>query len=858
MRLSLKTASRIAWRETRSSLTKFVFVVLAVAMGVGALSGVRGFSESVGTMLNSEAKSIMAADLTARQFSIPSDDQLAMLDALGDRGVDRSIVTETVTMAAPADENGNLIDDPDAPPVLVSIKAVEPEKYPYYGDLVLEPAMTPEEALQPDSVIAAEDVFIRLGVKVGDRIRLGSDEFRMAAMVLSEPDRMSGSLNVGLRMMISREGFERTGLTGIGSQAAQRYLFKIEPGGPSVAETREALEGALPGALIADSSEAHPLISRGLDRATTFLSLVSLIALIVGAIGVAMAMYSHVQQKMDNIAVMKSIGGTSGEIIRIYTIQTALLGLAGGVTGVIVGRVIEEAFPSLISQIFEINADVGWHFDAAVQGILVGILTTLLFTMPPLMAIRKIKPAMILRRDMPEARQPLAQRLEESRGAILFGGGIVLGLALIAAWLAGSARVGGYFAGGLLVALIALGAVAWVLLKFLRELVKNSPLRLPTLARQGLANLYRQGNQSQAILVAMGLGVMFTLTVYLVQTSIVGEIIDSAPPDAPNVFMIGVTPDQAKPVRELINAQEGLLEPPQLGPSVSARLVSVDGTPLADIADRGYTRRYLRARNVTWEKGLPKDIEVLEGKWWDPDSTEPVLSVDSDVARNLDLHIGSKLEFEIASRRLEATVVAFHELQAFRSSPTSAFVFSEPTLKGYPAVFYGGVRMQPSAVGKLQRLIYKAYPTITVVNIADALEIVQQVVDQVALVIRFLSAFAILAGAIILAASVAGTRFRRMREVVILKTIGGTRKHVSRIFSVEFLTLGAVAGLLGALLATAFSNVILTQLLDGETYIDWQAVGIAVVLSAVLANGSGWLASYRILGQKPLEILREE
>ena len=253
MRLSLGTAGRIAWRETRSSMPKFVFVVLAVALGVGALSGVRGFSESVRTMLYSETRTIMAADLTARQFSEPSGRQMAQLDALAERGVDRTVITETVSMASS--------ESPGAVPVLVSLKAVDTSKYPYYGTVKLNPAMPLAEALQPGTVAAGEDVLIRLGVQVGDRIRLGSQDFRIAAIVVSEPDRMSGSLNVGLRMMISRDPFERTGLMQLGSRAIQRFLFKIEPGGPTVDEVRLALDEALPGALLADSRQPHPLIS---------------------------------------------------------------------------------------------------------------------------------------------------------------------------------------------------------------------------------------------------------------------------------------------------------------------------------------------------------------------------------------------------------------------------------------------------------------------------------------------------------------------------------------------------------------------------------------------------------------------
>lgn len=848
MRLSLRTAARIAWRETRASTTKFLFVVLAVATGVGALSGVRGFSQSVETMLMSETRTIMAADLTARQFSEPTPRQMEQLDALAARKVDRTLITETVSMASSG--------APDAVPVLVSVKAVDPTKYPYYGTVKLSPAMPLREALRPDAVVAGEDVLIRLGIGVGDKIRLGAQEFRLAAVVLSEPDRMSGSLNVGLRVMISREGLERTGLIQLGSRAVSRFLFKIQPGGPPVGEVREVLRQALPGALLADSRQPHPLIERTLRTATTFLSMVSLIALIVGSIGVAMAMHAHLQQKMDNIAVMKSLGGTSTDIIRTYTLQTLMLGLMGGAGGILIGRLVEEAFPRLVSRLFEINAPTGWHLDAAVQGIAAGMLTTLLFTLPPLLAIRKIRPALILRRDMPEAKLPWCKRLPEARGAVATGMIILGGLAAVAGWLAGSARTGGYFAAGLAVSLAALGAVAWLLLRGLRAVLRNPPFRLPALARQGLANLYRQGNQAQAILVAMGLGVMFTLSVYLIQNSVLEEIMATAPPGVPNVFLIGVTPDQVEPLKQLIAQQPGVLSPPQLGASVAAQLTRIDGS--TSWTTLPMARRMQRPRTVTWEEAKPGNVRVTQGKWWSPADTAPLLSVDEEVARNLRLRAGSEVEFEIAGRPLRARVAALHVVEAFRPTPEPDFVFSRRALEGFPQVFQGGVRVEKDKAGALQRAIFKQFPTITVVNVAEVVDIVQQVIDQVALVIRFLSGFAILAGGVILAASVAGTRFRRIREVVILKTLGGTRRRIGRVFSIEFLTLGAVAGLLGALLAAGFTNLVLTQLLETTYHVDWTAFGLSIAATALLANLAGWAASFRILRQKPLEVLRQE
>src|SRR5579863_4558606 len=320
--MKFRTAFKIAWREARSSSVKFLFVILAVAIGVGSLTGVRGFSRAFHDMLLSQARTLMAADLSLRVFTLPTPDQDAAMNDLVQRGVQRTWITETLSMASAG---------ADRPPMLVSIKAVDPKVYPFYGEIRLDPPAPLGQALTSDSVAVSDEVFLRLGVKNGDGLRLGGQDFKIIGKVAYEPDRMLGSLNVGPRVMVTREGLDRTGLMLPGSRAAERYLFKLSPASPGIAEVRSQLKREFPDALIADYRETHPIITQGLDRSTTFLSLVSLITLIVGALGVASAMHAHLQQRLDSIAIMKCLGARSGHVMRIYLIQTLGLGLAGGV-----------------------------------------------------------------------------------------------------------------------------------------------------------------------------------------------------------------------------------------------------------------------------------------------------------------------------------------------------------------------------------------------------------------------------------------------------------------------------------------------------------------------------------------------
>lgn len=849
---SWATAGKIAWREARASSTRFLFVIIAVALGVGALTGVRGFSQAFRSMLQRDARKLMAADLSVRTFALTSPDQDALMASLSKSGVDQTWITESVSM---------LSTGIDTNPVLVSIKAVDPSRYPFYGELKLDPPGALRDALKPDAVAVSDDLLVRLDLKVGDRIKLGAGQFRIAGIVTAEPDRMAGSLNVGPRVLMSREGLERTKLIVEGSRAAQRYLFKFNPGAPPVEKTRADLKTAFPEAMIVDYRETHPLITRGLDRATTFLSLVSLIALIVGAIGVGMAMHSHLQQKMDVIAVMKSIGARSGQIMRIYLLQTLMLGAIGGLAGIAVGLVVQRIFPLLLERYFQLAPAISWDPLSALQGLAIGILTTLLFTLPPLLGIRRIRPSLILRREMEETQPTWRDRLRYGRASAAVGALILSGILGIVYWLSESLRVALYFVGGFTVSIIILGFIAAALLRGLRLMSSWAQRTLPSSIRHGIANIYRPGNQATALLVALSLGVMFTLTVYLVQKSMIIQIAESAPPGMPNVFLINITAKERDGVEKMLRERKGVEGTAEVVPIVSARITKLNGTAPDKLDLKGFARRFQQTRSVTWLSAKPATIAVTNGRWWSATASAAKdgvqLCIAEEVAKALNIGPGAQLEWVSSTRKFASQVSCVYRNEAVRMGTNLEFVFIPGALDGLPLLHFAAIRANPAIVATLQRDMFRAFPTVTVINGADVLVIVQGVVDQISLIIRFISLFAILAGAIILASSVAGTRFRRIREVVILKTLGATQQRVAGIFSVEFLLLGGAAGFLGSLLATAFSFLVLKKLFQVDYHFDILPHLFSITMTALLANAAGWLASYRILRQKPLEILRE-
>jgi len=835
-----------------ASKSKFVFIAFAIAVGVGSLAGVRGFGRAFRVMLLAEARTLMAGDLSVRVFELPSQKQLDSLAGIEGRGLIRTQVTETVSM---------LSIGGDFPPQLVSVKAVDPDRYPFYGEMRVEPAAELRELLTPDAIAVSEDILVRLPLKVGDRARLGDAEFRIAAMVKTEPDRMAGSLNFGSRILLSRKALDRTGLVKPGSRAAQRHLFRLDPVRLDVATARQDLRKIFPNALIADYREVHPLIRRGLDRSERFLSLVSLIALIVGALGVAATMHAHLRQRLDSIAILKCLGARSSQVIRIYLGQTLLIGLAGGVAGSLVGMAVQAAFPLLIARYFSVTPR--FHPDLAASGeaILIGLLTATLFTWPTLLGVRRVRPAAVFRRDMADPAQTRRARwfgAPEAWAARLV---VVAAIAGLAAWLSGPERwiVGLYFAGGLLVSLLVLTLFAWGLLGGLRVFLRTAGRKLSSTVRHGVANLYRPGNQAQAVLVALGVGVMFTMTIYLIQHGLLSQILASAPPDMPNVFLINITSREKAGIENLLRESRDIQGKPDLIPTLAARLVRVNSVPLEQMNLVGSFRRFSGTRAVTYSMGPRPLTDLVEGNWWQAGKSEPNrVCLIEDTAKGLGVHPGTQMEWSVGIHAISAQVACVYRTEEVRMGGGMDFVFSPGTLDGLPVQYFAGVRMKPHSVAAFQRESFRRYPSVTVINGADVVEIIQQVVDQIALVVRFISLFAILAGVIILASSVAATRFRRMKEVAILKTLGATRRRVAAVFSIEFLILGAAAGLLGALLATAFSNLLLVQVLDAKMRIDWIPVMAGVALTAFIANAAGWLSSHRILGQKPLEVLRHE
>ncbi len=914
--LPWSTAARIAWRELRASRAKFIFVLLSVAIGVAALTGVRGFSQSFQKALLSDARGMMAADLSARLYRLATEKEDEQLDALASQGVERTTVTESVSMASV---------HTDPVPLLVSLKAVDPSAYPFYGKVILSNAGTLGSTLTDSTVLVDDNLLVRLNAKVGDELKIGTRWFRIAAVILREPDRMNAGVGLGPRVMITRHALLETGLLGPGSRASERYLFKLTGNGQKIANLRPELEKILPDAQIMDFRETNPELTNGLDNATGLLSLICLVAMVLGAIGVAMAMRAHLQQRIEILAIMKSIGARSSDILRIYLLQTIFLGLAGGLIGVALGLGVEYAFPTLLGSLLPLRPPLQLALKPVGAALATGVLTTVLFCLPPLLDVRRVRPIAVLRKmvESPEsasatpawssdARPNRAQRVVL---ALVFFSGlgffatwllgrkhhahawslralgidILLGLAvvfygwwwpkvihqikdrklewlaivLIVAGLAGTAAalsdswlIGRWFAASLCGVLLVNLALSAFTLRMLHKFLDRTRLHLPSALRHGLANLYRPGNQSSAVLASLGTGVMLILAVFLMQSSIVRQIHADVAPDTPNIFLVDIAPEEVAGVKAFIDKQPGVVGKLETIPAVSSRITSIDGVDVDKLRVGNYPKRLLRSATVNWSSLQPPGTKILQGQWWKQDS-EPGLAVVDRVAQRLHLHIGSKVDFGVNDETIHTTIAAIYKIDGEHAFARSEFIVAPGLVRDVPATWYGAVHFAPDRIAQMERALFGTYPTVTVINLADILQTIQEVVGHITLVIRFLAGFSIFAGAIILASSVASTRFRRIREVVVLKTLGATRNRIAQVFSIEFIVLGLLSGFVGAVFANLLARILLARM-DVLFHIDIPGSAFTVVATAALATATGWIASFRILGQKPLEVLREE
>lgn len=883
---------RMAWRETRGAWRHFLYFFACIAIGVGALVGVSLFGTNVDHAVTKEARGLLGGDLEIRLSHPLSSEGQEVLDSLGARGMAFTHVSELVAMAARTAQGLSAIQSTQ----IIELKAIEPA-YPLYGAIRLEPAQSLTGLLHPEDrycggssclgAVVQESLLIRMGLAVGDHIRIGRAMFLITGIVQTEPDRMANAFSLGPRVMITQEGLQATELIKPGSRVRERYLVKTPAGMPI-----EPLLSELRSRLTSDSSvrvsgyrTAQPQLRQFLEQLSRYLGLIGLTALFIGGLGVGTSIYAFLQDKLRTIAILKAVGADSATVVSAYVVQAILLGSVGSLAGVLLGVLLQRGLPPLMAGLFasDLLEQLGVSAELSVfsiwplmKGMLLGLLSTLLFTLWPLLKIRDVQPGAIFRReaeetmlkgDTPQPRWWARWGLTD-RWNVCTGGGIILGLCALSVWQAGSWTIGSLFIGSLMLAIVTLFVCAQVLVRVLAWMPRPRTLSL----RYALGNVVRPGGQATGIMVAIGIGVMVIVTVSLVEQALLQHVRENRPADAPTFFFIDIQPDQAQEFVSLVhrNIGQATLE---LTPLVRSRLHAIDGRVVTseegmeknDTRTKGKEERgrqwYLTREYVlTFLEQLPKDNQLLKGEWWNPGQvfSTPQVSVEEEAATHLGLAVGSIVEFDIQGATVSAEVSSIRKVEWGNFSTNFYMILSPGALEGAPFTYVATVRVSPQEEVPLQQSIVASFPNVSAIHIGDVLDNFSRVLDRLALAIQAVALFCLLAGGLVMAAALAATRYRRLYESVILKALGATRGLLARAFAIEYALLGAVAGLIGLTLGTALSWVVLRYVFDLPWSVRPEVLGSGLLLTMLLTLIVGFSSTYRILGQRPLSILRHE
>jgi len=836
-RPSLDFVLKLAWRETRGAGRHFAYLIACITLGVGALVAVGSFASSLERTVGRSARALMGGDVEIRSSQPLSPAGQTVVAEMARGGVEVLPVQEMVAMSAAGGRSQ-----------IVELKTVAPG-YPLYGELVTEPAAPLGTLVGKGRALVHPSLLQKLGAAVGDRLKIGEADFVISGVIRQEPDRSVGVFSLGPRVMIAPEDLPGTKLVRPGSRVRHRVLFRV-PAGTTADAFKDALAARLPdtAARITTYAQAQPGVRRFWDQLTVYLGLTGLVALMVGGIGVATSVRAFVRGKLDTIAVLKCLGAGWRQVLAAYLLQTVLLGLGGSLLGAALGTAAELALVPALSPLLPLPLEASVSLRSVLAGLAMGTGLTLLFALWPLLDIRRVPPALILRRDV-EARLP-------GRRPWLAGIPIAAGLAALAFWQAGSFKVGGFFVGGLAGALFLLGLTARLVIAGAKRLP-----RLRSLAwRQAVANVHRPGSHAGVVLVSLGLAVMLIVAVALLEQSLRAELADRGPERAPAFFFIDIQSDQAAPFTRLVT--DKARHAPELTPVVRSRLATINGASVADDPRQKREEVWYLSREyvLTWGAEPPAHNPVIAGRWWTAEEAraEPLISVEEEIAKNLGVAIGGTLGFDIQGVTVQARVVNLRRVD-WQSFNTNFFViFSQGALDGAPSTWIATARVAPSDEGAVQSAVTAAFPNVTAIPVREVLERIAAVLDQIALAIRLLAGVSIATGLIVTAGALGVSRHQRLYQSVILKTLGATRGVVARVFAIEYALLGVAAGLCGGILAAALAWGVGRWALD----IGWAGspltVASGVAGATLLALGVGFLGTFRLLGKKPLGVLRGE
>jgi putative ABC transport system permease protein len=856
---------KMVGRELRASWRRLLFFFICVAIGVAAIVTLRSIIQSIRTGLMREARGTLAADVLVQSSRAWTPEVRADLERqLAAAPVEaRSEAIETATMVRA--ERGQAVAR------MVELRGVQ-DGYPFYGTLALRDGQTYSHALVENAgALVRPELLAQLGVAVGDRILISGRPFTVRGVIDQEPGRRVGGFSLGSRVLVDLADLQQTGLLTFGSRANYQILLKVRQDGVErlTRAVRDNFRDRFVNARSYRSTEDQ--IGESLQRAENFLSLVGFIIVILGGIGVWSVTRVFVRQKIRSVAILKCVGASTPQVLSTYVLQVALLAAAGSLIGVGLAAAAIRSIPAALTESFG-GLPYGLTLSAVLQGLAVGLLVSVLFALVPLLDVRRIKPLLLIRgadgsMNISAGMTATGWREKLRRlDWVQIGAACVVGAALVtvASWQAGSWRAGAAVSIGFAVVAMVLYGAAFLLVRLVLPLASAPWFPL----RHAVISLRRPGNQTRVILLAVGLGSFFVLGVRALQSNLVAEFAVGMDRGGADMFVIDVQRDQAAGVEALLRSrQDPGASPARLVPVLRARVTAVRGRELnlenfSDVRGRGsLAREYV----ITYRDHLESNEHIVQGSFWKADeagaANQPQVSVEEGIHERFNIHVGDDMRFDVLGRQVVARVTSIRHVEwGDARSGGFMFVFTPATFSGAPHTFIGFVKApeDTSARARLQYDLISRYPNITAIDGREIIARIQKVIDNAVLGISVVGGIALMSGVLILVGAVAMTKFQRVYESAILRTLGASTRLLTLTLALEYGALGLLAGTIGAAGALGLSWGVTRHVFD----IPWRPtpglLALGAVLTTALVCAIGVIASAEVLRRKPLSTLRAE
>jgi putative ABC transport system permease protein len=838
-------ALRYALRELRGGLRGFYVFIACIALGVMAIAGVGSVAASLSEGLAREGRTLLGGDAA---FSLiqreASPAEIAFLRSRGNVSVAATLRGMART------QDGRL--------ALVELKAVD-NTYPLLGEVTLDPNMPMADLLtEHDGAFgAATDATLlaRLDLKIGDRVSVGSATFQIRSVVGAEPDKLAGGVGFGPRFLVSEAALRATELLQPGSLVRWIYRVKLRD---NAADDRAAqtlasnARTALPSAgwEIRTRSNASPQLERTISRFTQFLTLVGLAALLVGGVGVANAVKSHIDRRRDVIATFKAVGATGRDVFTIYLTQVIVLAVIGSLIGLTVGAALPYVIVGLFGTLLPLPVVPALHLDQLALSLVYGLLTALAFGLWPLGRVHDVPVAALFREAViSEWHRPRWRYL-----ALMAV--VILALIAIAIGLAYDKRVAAAFVASSIVVFALLRGIAAGLMALARRLPRSGI----TMLRLAIANIYRPGALTPSVVMSLGLGLAVLVTITQIDGNLRRQFMAALPDRAPSFYFIDIPTAEADHFSAFLKGQAPQSTVEDV-PMLRGRIVAARGVRTEDLKPSSDAAWVLQSdRGLTYTGEIPKGSKVVEGKWWGPGyDGPPLVSFEKKLADGLGLKIGDEVVVNVLGRDISATIGNMRTVDWQSLGINFVLVFSPNAFKGAPHTHIATLtetHPDPAGDAKIIRAVADAFPMVTSVRVREALETIGAVVTNLVLAIRGASAVTLVSAILVLGGALAAGHRHRVYDAVILKTLGATRARLLGAYALEYLMIGFATAIFGVFAGSVAAWLIVTRLMTLGFI--WQAGSAAGVVAAALivTVGLGLAGTLVALNQKPATVLR--